>query len=176
MSSDTVTLFFALLAILVVVLAVVLAGLLAFDRGDRTGLLAAVRPAAVELAAAIATTCMLGSLYLSEVVGYEPCRLCWVQRFFMYPASLVLIAAAVTKRRVLVILGGLLALGGLPVSIFHRYEQATGAGGGGFCDPDNPCSLIYVKQFGFITIPTMAGAGFIGILALVAVHLLRRNP
>jgi hypothetical protein len=70
---------------------------------------------------------------------------------------------------------GLLALCGLPVSLFHRYEEAVG-GSSGFCDPVNPCSFKHTEQLGFITIPTMAAAGFIGILALVAVHLLWRKP
>jgi disulfide bond formation protein DsbB len=175
MSYETVTFFFALLTVVLVVVAVVLAVLMVTDRSDRTGILAMVRPITVELAAAVGLTCMFGSLYLSEVVGWNPCALCWVQRGFMYPAALVLTAALVVKRRVLVIIGGALAIGGLPVSLYHRYGQATGTDSA-LCDPTNPCSFIYTDHFGFVTIPTMAAAGFIGILALLAVHLLWRNP
>jgi disulfide bond formation protein DsbB len=32
----------------------------------------------------------LGSLYYSEIAGFEPCRLCWFQRIFMYPLVLIL--------------------------------------------------------------------------------------
>src|SRR5690606_33844852 len=40
----------------------------------------------------IATTSLvatLGSLYFSEVRGFEPCTLCWYQRILMYPIVLI---------------------------------------------------------------------------------------
>lgn len=179
---DTVTLFFALLAGLAVVVAIAVA--VSAVIGDRFGVIATLRPVAVELAAAVAVTATLGSLYLSEVVGYEPCRLCWVQRAFMYPAALLLVGALAVDGtfgrsgsrlgRGLIGGAGLLALVGLPVSVFHRYEQAAG-GVGEFCDQDNPCSLRWVEEFGFVTIPVMAGAGFFAIAALTAVSLTGRS-
>lgn len=33
----------------------------------------------------VACVATLGSLYLSEILGYEPCKLCWFQRILMYP-------------------------------------------------------------------------------------------
>ena len=33
---------------------------------------------------------MFGSLYFSEMKGYIPCELCWYQRIFMYPLTLIL--------------------------------------------------------------------------------------
>ena len=137
------------------------------DRGDRWGLRRSVRSVALEGAAAVAVTCTLGSLYLSEVADFRPCRLCWIQRGFMYPAALVLILAMVAKRPKLGLIGGALALCGLPVSIFHRIEQSVGEIGG-TCSLDNPCSARWVNHFGFITIPTMAAVGFVGILVLIA--------
>lgn len=32
---------------------------------------------------------MLGSLYYSEVRGFEPCTFCWYQRILMYPIVLI---------------------------------------------------------------------------------------
>jgi disulfide bond formation protein DsbB len=180
MAHETATLFFALLAAALALLVVALLASLPAGRWGRP-LLAMIVPASLELAAAVAAACTLGSLYLSEVAGFVPCRLCWVQRGFMYPASLILIGALVTRRsrgrlsRRLVWLAGALALLGLPVSIFHRIEQQVGDLGG-VCDLSNPCSLRWVNHFGFITIPTMAGAGFAGILTLIALHLFWRTP
>ena len=37
------------------------------------------------------------------------------------------------------------------------------------CDPANPCSLIWVERFGYLTIPGMALSGFALILVLLAV-------
>ena len=34
---------------------------------------------------AVASTAMLGSLYLSEIADFIPCTLCWYQRIAMYP-------------------------------------------------------------------------------------------
>lgn len=185
---NTVTLFFALLAGLAA-LTTLIVGLSAVA-GDRFGAIATIRPVAVEFAAAVALTATFGSLYLSEIVGYEPCRLCWVQRVFMYPAALLLVAALVLRRRNsgdgdwssltgparrLVAAAGVWALIGLPVAAFHRYEQAVG-GVGDFCDQDNPCSLRWVEEFGFVTIPVMAGVGFVTIATMAAVALKSGAP
>jgi len=167
MSTEAVTLFFALLSLLVVVGIVAL--LVDLVTPANLGIIDFVRPLSLELAAAIATTSMLGSLYLSEIANYSPCRLCWIQRYFMYPAAFLLIAAVFTKNQVLKWISFLLALCGLGVSSFHRYEQAAGHSGD-FCDPLNPCSDVFVLEFGFVTIPTMAGIGFAGILAMILVN------
>ena len=37
---------------------------------------------------------MIGSLYYSEIVHYQPCTLCWYQRIAMYPLVLILGIAA----------------------------------------------------------------------------------
>ena len=74
-----------------------------------------------------------------------------------------------TKRAVLRLAAGALAVPGLAVAVFHRYEQAFG-GVGDFCDADNPCSLRWVNEFGFMTIPTMAGIGFFTVAVLVGLR------
>src|SRR5687767_13189790 len=35
----------------------------------------------------------VGSLLLSEVIGFEPCFLCWYQRIMMYPQVFLLLVA-----------------------------------------------------------------------------------
>lgn len=156
MSTDAVTLFLALLAIVAQAL---VAGLLL-----SSSVRAAVRPYASPLGFAVALVATAGSLYLSEVAHFPPCQLCWYQRIAMYPLVVVL-GVAVLRRDP----GGWryalpLALLGLPVSAYHvlveRFPQLeTNA-----CDPANPCSLIWVERFGYLTIPAMAACGF----ALVA--------
>ncbi|KAF6544496.1 disulfide bond formation protein B, partial [Bacillus sp. EKM202B] len=37
------------------------------------------------------------SLYLSEIMKYEPCTLCWYQRIFMYPLVIILGIAIINK-------------------------------------------------------------------------------
>lgn len=168
-TAQSITTFFALLALLAALIAVAIA--ISALTGDRLGVIAGLRPIAVELAAAVATTAMLGSLVLSELIGYVPCTNCWIQRGFMYPAALMLLGAVATGRRGLVKVAGALAIPGLLVAIVHRIEQATGTELGGVCDAAAPCSTKWVNHFGFMTIPTMAGCGFAAILALTAIHL-----
>ncbi|MGH1491732.1 MAG: disulfide bond formation protein B [Acidimicrobiales bacterium] len=165
MGVDTVTLFLAMLAALAAALTLVIA--VSALTGDRFGVIAAVRPVALELATAVAVTATAGSLYLSEGAGYEPCRLCWVQRGFMYPAAILLVLAVLRRWRWAMLAAGALAAIGLPVAIFHRVEQAAG-GIGSLCELDNPCSSRWVEHFGFVTIPTMAAVGFATIMALVS--------
>lgn len=172
MTVDTFTLFFALLAGLAFLLTVsiVVSALVA----DRFGVLATLRPNALELAGAVAVTATAGSLYLSEVANYDPCRLCWVQRGFMYPAAALLVCSLIARRAGRswflkpALAAAVLAAAGLPVSVFHRIDQASG-GIGSFCELDNPCSSRWVEHFGFVTIPTMAAAGFAAVVALVAI-------
>ncbi len=135
------------------------------------GVVRFLKPLSLEIGAAIATTSMLGSLYMSEIANFDPCRLCWVQRFFMYPAAFLLIAAVFTKNSALKWIAFALSTVGLGVAVYHRYEQFAydplAGHEGGFCDPLNPCGLPWVETFGFITIPTMAAVGFAGVMTMV---------
>ena len=94
MSTDQVTLFLALLA----VAAQAGAGLLAVTLAARAlapaaawprQVLGAVGPAALTVAAAVAVVATAGSLYLSEVAHFVPCKLCWYQRIAMYPLPVI---------------------------------------------------------------------------------------
>lgn len=117
------------------------------------------------LAFAVAATATLGSLYYSEVAGLPPCEFCWFQRIFMYPLSVVLLVAAVTRDDRVWRYAVPLAAIGLLFSVYHYQlemfpEQRT------FCTSDVPCSARLVEEFGFISLAFMAGCGFTSILAL----------
>lgn len=168
MAVASVTLFFALLAVFAVVGSTAV-GLSAIG-GDRLGLRAAVAPVGIELAAAVSVIATAGSLYLSEVAGFQPCLLCWVQRAFMYPGAVLLPLAVILRTRWPAVIAAGLAAPGLVVALFHRYEQSVG-GGAGFCDPTVPCTVRWVNHFNVVTIPTMAAAGFVAVAVLVAVSV-----
>ncbi len=38
----------------------------------------------------VALTATLGALFIGEVLGKEPCSLCWYQRAFMFPIAVIL--------------------------------------------------------------------------------------
>lgn len=145
---------------------------------DRSGLLpgatdalrAVIGPGALWLAALVALTATAGSLYFSEVAGFEPCALCWYQRMAMYPLALVLLVAAVRgdlgARRYV---PPIAALGAL-ISIYHIGVERLPGLPTGSCSVDAPCDLIWVERFGFVTIPVMALAGFVAIITLLLVY------
>ncbi len=127
--------------------------------------------AALPLAAAIATVTTLGSLYYSEVAGFPPCVLCWYQRIAIYPQVVVLGVAAWRRDREVWRTSVPLALIGVAISVWHVVIERNPALAGP-CDPSNPCTLVWVEEFGFLTIPTMA---LIAALALIALTLLARR-
>lgn len=176
MDPETVTLFLALLAVVAQV--GVLALIVTAVGGRRIGALARIHdrirhevgPSALALAATVAAVCTAGSLYLSEVAGYPPCRLCWYQRFAMYPLVPLLAAAAWRGSRRLASVGAILAATGATVSIWHMLvERNPDLESATTCELDNPCSTIWVEHLGYLTIPTMALSGFVLVVALVIV-------
>ncbi len=124
-----------------------------------------LQAAALPTATAIAAVATGGSLLLSEVAGYTPCTLCWYQRIAMYPLVIVLgVAAARGDREVWRITVPLTAIGSV-IAVWHITIENNPALGGA-CDPVAPCSLIWVEEFGFLTLPTMALIGFLAITVL----------
>ena len=86
----------------------------------------------------------------------------------MYPLSLILgIAAWRRDVAVRVYVIPVAAIGAL-VSCYHIAIERFPSLQSGSCDPNNPCSLKWVEHFGFITIPTMALAGFLAITTILA--------
>jgi disulfide bond formation protein DsbB len=128
---------------------------------------AAVRPNALWLACAVATVCTAGSLYFSEVAHFVPCRLCWYQRICMYPLVPLLAIAAARRDTGIRIYGGTLAAIGALIAVYHVLVERFPSLESNVCDPTNPCTLIWVERFGYLTIPTMALSGFALVLTLL---------
>ncbi len=126
--------------------------------------------AALPAAAAIAVVTTLGSLYYSEVAGYPPCLLCWYQRIAIYPQVVILGVAAWRRDAQVWRTSVPLAAIGVAISAWHVVIERNPALAGP-CDPDNPCTLVWVEEFGFLTIPTMA---LVAGLAFIALTLLAR--
>ncbi|WP_336823856.1 disulfide oxidoreductase [Sporosarcina sp. USHLN248] len=104
----------------------------------------------------------LGSLYFSEVRGFEPCTLCWYQRILMYPLILISGIALIQKNSNIALTTALFSLIGGCMSLYHYSiqklsflkESAPACG-------NVPCTGQYVNYLGFITIPFMALLAFI---------------
>jgi disulfide bond formation protein DsbB len=130
-----------------------------------------LRAYALPLAWLVATVATAGSLYYSEVVGFEPCRLCWYQRIAMYPLVPLLGVAALRRDDAVRWYAGPLVAVGAAVAAYHAWLQAFPAeGGSAFCTLTVPCTTRHVWEFGFVSLPFMALTGFvtIGVLLLIA--------
>jgi disulfide bond formation protein DsbB len=101
-------------------------------------------------------------LFYSEVAGYPPCTLCWYQRIATYPLVVVIGVAAVRRDRSVWLPASILAGIGGAISVWHLVIERNPVLGGA-CDPSNPCAILWVQEFGFLTIPAMA---LIGVLAI----------
>ncbi len=132
---------------------------------------------ALYIALLVAWVAMLGSLYFSEVLGYIPCQLCWVQRIFMYPLAGVLAIGLLRRDPHLPHLVLPFSLIGMGVSTYHYLIQKTDIfGSATVCQTGVPCSTAWINWFGFVTIPFLALAAFFLITVFSLVALTAGEP
>jgi disulfide bond formation protein DsbB len=168
MTTDQVSLFLALLAVLAEIGSLVIVVTLIAHAARPAAawprdVLSWVSPLALVLAAVVAAVAMLGSLYFSEVAHFPPCRLCWYQRICMYPLVPILAIAAARRDRGVRWYALPLAVIGAAISTWHILVERFPSLESGACDPANPCTIIWVEKLGYLTIPTMALSGFVVI-------------
>ncbi len=117
---------------------------------------------------AVALVATLGSLYFSEVADFVPCRLCWFQRIAMYPLAALLVIAALRREPRI---GALYALpfpvAGILVAGYHLYIEANPEAETPGCRIGAPCSVKWIDEFGYVTIPMLAITAFAAILVLL---------
>lgn len=115
----------------------------------------------------------LGSLFFSEVRGYVPCELCWVQRIFMYPLAITLAIAVVRKDAKHAYYALPLAVIGAGFAFYHYLLQKVPAlqETADMCGVV-PCNAQYINVFGFITIPFLALTAFT-IITLLLIFVIR---
>ena len=114
----------------------------------------------------VALSSTLLSLYYSEIVGFEPCSLCWWQRIFIYPQAIILGMAYFKKEAKAVTYGLVLSIIG---TLFALYQNYLYYGGPQIlaCDSSPEavsCTKLYVFEFGYVTIPIMSLTAFLLLL------------
>ena len=166
MDNTTFELFFAILSVatLIGTVIILLARLLYRSQSWATSVIDGFSPLARPLAAAIATTAMLGSLYFSEIVNYVPCRLCWYQRIMMYPLAIILIIAAIRRDSKIGWYAAPLATIGASISTYHWLLERFPNLDAGACEITVPCEFVWFENFGFVTLPFMAFTGFFAVI------------
>lgn len=181
MEVETITTFFGLLALLgiaflfvVVVLFVVVRVTGGLPPGLQP-LRAAIGDLALPFGFAVAAVCMAGSLYLSEIANYPPCLMCWYQRIAMYPLVILMGVAALRKDSGVKWYSVPLGLLGVSVSIYHYLIEWFPDSVAHACTEDVPCSTVWFRKFGFLSIPAMAGIGFLLVVTLSLLSTARRG-
>lgn len=122
----------------------------------------------------IAMIATLGSLFFSNVMGYEPCVLCWYQRIFMYPLTVILLVALFPLDRKVVRYALPISIIGLGFAVYHYLIYM------GFipedlqpCGEGISCAEVNLEMFGFITIPMLSIISFTGIILLLILFRFR---
>lgn len=108
------------------------------------------------------------TLVYSEVFGFAPCGLCWLQRVFLYPIVLLSALGLLKKDRGIFdyVIG--LSVPGFVLALYQHYLQL---GGGSFLPcPAAPgaadCAQRLIFEFGHITFPYMAAVLFATLVVL----------
>ena len=93
------------------------------------------------------------SLYLSEIMHFVPCSLCWFQRIFMYPLVIMLGIAFYRQQSDVVPYAAALAIVGGCISAYHTVLQKVPKDTSiAACGPVS-CYEDYLNWFGWLTIP-----------------------
>lgn len=121
------------------------------------------------------------TLLYSEVFGFVPCSLCWLQRVALYPlAMLAVVAFKIGDKRQFPLYGIVLASFGLLVATYQYVYQSLPPEllerGVMPClaDGSADCAKKVMEVFGFVTFPFLSAVLFLFLIALF-LHLRREQ-
>lgn len=145
-------------------------GLVSLFTSYRSEVLLFLRKHAFSLSFVVSFLAMIGSLFYSDIMLLEPCRLCWYQRILMYPQVVISLVGTKYPSKQGMISMLWLSIVGFAIATFHYITQfftiATSCGVN-----DASCSTKLIFHFGYITIPLMALTGFLYIGSLMIIKL-----
>jgi disulfide bond formation protein DsbB len=99
------------------------------------------------------------SLFYSEIVGFPPCELCWIQRIFLYPQLVLFGMELYKKEKSIIDFSIVFATLGAITSIYHVFVESGALAGPACADPSRggvSCAIRYIYEFGYVTMPIMA--------------------
>lgn len=106
------------------------------------------------------------SLYYSEVLGVEPCPLCWWQRVFLYPQVILFGFALYWRDRSVAGYSIAFSLIGAAFALYHHILQVMP--GTLPCPAATvSCAQRFVFEFGYITLPLMGLSIFAILIVLM---------
>lgn len=123
---------------------------------------------AIPFAFFVALSSLIGSVVYSDVIGFLPCNLCWIQRIFIYSQAFILGLAWYKKDTGIVDYSILLSAVGIIFALYHKSVEITGNSLIP-CSADASCAKVYVEVFGYITIPVMSLTALTALLVLMLI-------
>lgn len=150
-----------------IALGVLLVLVLSWVKGRSSAVLDWVASHGLLLMLIVSVVATLGSLFLSEIAGWNPCKFCWLQRIFMYPQVIMLLIALWKRDRGIAAYILPLCAIGLLYASYHYYIQmydivAAPTNPATPCDASGEsCVKTPFVHFGYITIPLMAWTAFL---------------
>ena len=125
----------------------------------------------------IATLATLGALFMSEIMGFAPCVLCWWQRIFMFPLVLILALGLFPFDPKVVRYALPLALPSacwwpafMSCSRWASFLKRLAP-----CRQGIPCKTIQIEWFGFVTIPLLSFLAFLTLNGLLLASAIRSS-
>lgn len=119
----------------------------------------------VYLAWVVSLMATAGSLAWSEIFHWTPCSLCWLQRSFMYPLTLILGIASFRNDRQVGIYALPLAIIGGSIALYHYALQLFPNSRLSFCGAALSCAVDPWHAYGFLTTPLLSFLAFFLIAA-----------
>jgi disulfide bond formation protein DsbB len=125
----------------------------------------------------LASAATLGSLFFSEVMELPPCSLCWIQRIFMFPLTIILLVGlfpfdpqVVRYALPLAVVGGAVALYHLLLQVGLVPESAAP------CRQGVLCEEAQLQIYGFVSIPMLSLLVFGAVTGLLCLLKRRQSP
>jgi len=110
------------------------------------------------------------SLFYSEVVGFLPCNLCWIQRIFLFPQVVLFGMAYFKKDKKVAHYSFPLLVVGFFVAIYQNFIYYFG-GNSAPCDSSGvSCVQRLISEFGgYISFPMLSLITFIALMTILVV-------
>ena len=116
----------------------------------------------------LVTGATLGSLFFSEIMELPPCSLCWVQRIFMFPLPIILLAGLFPADGSVVRYALPLSLCGAATAVFHLSLQLDVIPESAApCQQGVSCADVSLVLFGFVSIPMLSLVVFSAVAGLL---------
>jgi len=142
------------------------AAVLAFDLYTNRALEAVVASWGMAFAFLLTLGVSTLTLVYSEIFGFVPCGLCWLQRIFLYPQVFILGTGLFIKEKTAVLYALVLSVPGFIIALYQHWLQLGGAEFLPCPAAGGDCARRILFEFGFMTFPLMSAGVFLLLIVL----------